>query len=1111
MNSNNHEIDVVSNDNNTCSSNISSVNNINNNLNHIDCDKNINGGIINANHFNSSNNLEDLAKGDNNDLLGLKNAHMRNKNMNNYRSFSNENTIDDNGNDINFLNDDDNDNYNEINENNSSGNIGVMIECMNISNNNGNVDNSTQAIGINNVDQGQSECNDVSRNINENNNDIINNCTKDDGSHNMNNSNNGQTRDDGHTNRDKKNLQNSNYKSAFFRNVDEVRSFERGILYLTDEEFNYISNAVNLLGFRFFEIPSEKSKNEKRNTYSSVSKRHLNEIKNLRCSLSNNIYDAGKRKSKKTFDRYYSKDETSSTTTKDNNDIQKEINRKRGIGGGYNNYEDDNNSNPYDDDNKYNNSNLVSNNTSTFGASSNRGLGGGGYNNKMASSNGSGINNKINENDKFSQGKNNNMLKKSSLTKSEMNNNNSVNEIVCGTYTDVGKGKSYKYIGSNNSKNNNTSLHHNQSNYKQGAATSATSGGGKEVQKKRQRNNINSVHEDDMVDEYEQHKRTYKKRIYKTNNPWKNWCFKILHKLKKKEICCWFLKPVNPELDGIPNYFNIIKNPMDFETIENKLLTNKYNNPFEWQQDVRQIFFNAFTYHKVKNCVWNDAYKLAKEFDKLVKQNTEMKNILHECTKGTNSMFLDMNKYNEILAEKYDYDENNNNTTSSSYTGSSSEEISSDEYHNNKRYNKNNSSSNAYSVKKKNMMMHGGGGAGSNASSFHNMTGSNHMYGAHNRKGPAGGGGADTKLNRMNKQLSSMPSKNARDKFMNNKKDNCFNLGNNKGNSKMNMNNNNNNNNNIEFEPPSVGTIPEPPGIQKIGANDKGLNNYQVNLLFKNLRRLAPNQRRAALEIIQDDLGILAENHMFDRFFTFDTDLLSIEKQKRIFLYINHMGRINLEQYKASLIPSDHMPNCNIPKGKMPIKNMNNKNYLNNINSLSNNNNSNNPHFDKRRTNRYLSSSSNSSDSSSSNSSDSSTYSTSSDDSETEDSDSDMDSDSYDKKKSRKQLSSNERKKEIVTNKYFDNNRRKPIPQYKPIDENKKNIQFRAAMGGGMHSDILASMDGSKNSKKNLKNSGTAWPEWKGQVIQQAILTQHQANVPLNKKELIAEGYDAKI
>eukprot|EP00070_Physeter_catodon_P037072 XP_028343966.1 uncharacterized protein DDB_G0271670-like [Physeter catodon] len=54
-------------------------------------------------------------------------------------------------------------------------------------------------------------------------------------------------------------------------------------------------------------------------------------------------------------------------------------------------------------------------------------------------------------------------------------------------------------------------------------------------------------------------------------------------------------------------------------------------------------------------------------------------------------------------------------------------------------------------------------------------------------------------------------------------------------------------------------------------------------------------QRKAALELIQDDLGILAAEYMNVKAFAFDTELLSIEKQKRLFAYVNSMFRANRE------------------------------------------------------------------------------------------------------------------------------------------------------------------------------------------------------------------------
>ncbi|CRH02560.1 bromodomain protein, putative [Plasmodium relictum] len=949
-NNNNNNDSNNNNDNNkdnNDSNNNKDNNDSNNNKDNNNGDNNNNNGDNNSNSNNNDNNK------DNNDSNNNKDNNDSNNNKDNNDSNNNKDNNNSNNNNNGDKNNNNNNNDDDDKKNNNS-NINNEITCNNLINNNSS-----------NINMSDEHINNISKSNFINNTDL-NNEDKE-------NENN----KDRNINYEKE--KTNEFEKMFLKNLDEIRSFERGVLHLTEEEFTFISKTINSLGFRFIEISIEKPKNEKRNTYSSISKRHLNEIKNLRCSLSNNIYDAGKRKSKKSFDMYYSKEELSSKendTQKDTKNISNEDNRKCNT-------------------KEHNYINEKNNSAQKYTKS---GVGG---------------NVRSYEHEK-TYNKN--------IKKNEMDNKNGKNSY--GSISNSGAGNISK--------------------------CSSKKEDGKEMQKKRQRNN--SLHHDNLNEEHEQHNKIYKKRNYKTKNPWKNYCFKILHKLKRKESSCWFLKPVNPELDGVPNYLNVITYPMDFETIEKKLLNNKYDNPFEWQQDVRQIFFNAFTYHKVKNDVWNDAYKLAKEFDKLLKESSEMEKILNEYTKNTNCIYLDMKQYNEILNDKYDYyDGNNSSANSSSISSNSSDDMSSDNYNYHKSDSKN--------YGKKNNAM---------GSSLNNVN-SSQIYSQQNKNKNKKG----EKINKTNKVSANM-LKNAYE--------------NNRGKKE-------NSTDDIDFDPPSMGTIPDPPGIQKIGINDKGLNNYQVKLLFKNLRRLAPNQRRAALEIIQDDLGILAENHMFDRYFTFDTDLLSIEKQKRIFLYINHMGRINLEQYKASLISSEQIPNFNLGKGKISGKNIGDKNYLKN-----------NTHYDKHRS-RYSSSSSNSSDSSSSNSSDSSSYSTSSDETESE-SDSDIDSDSYDKKKVKRHFS-NERKKEM-SNRFFEGNRRKSLPQYKPVDENKKNLEIREDVMG-MHADFLASMDTPKNQKKNLKNSESAWPEWKGQVIQQAILTQHQTNVPINKKELIAEGYDAKI
>ena len=57
-------------------------------------------------------------------------------------------------------------------------------------------------------------------------------------------------------------------------------------------------------------------------------------------------------------------------------------------------------------------------------------------------------------------------------------------------------------------------------------------------------------------------------------------CLKIINSLKSHWSCDPFLEPVDPIALGIPNYFEIIKNPMDLSSVEAKLKGNWYKSPF---------------------------------------------------------------------------------------------------------------------------------------------------------------------------------------------------------------------------------------------------------------------------------------------------------------------------------------------------------------------------------------------------------------------------------------------------------------------------------------------------------------------------------------------------
>ena len=88
----------------------------------------------------------------------------------------------------------------------------------------------------------------------------------------------------------------------------------------------------------------------------------------------------------------------------------------------------------------------------------------------------------------------------------------------------------------------------------------------------------------------------------------------VLWKVKDAEI---FHKPVDPiELD-VPNYYEIIKKPMDFSTVKKKLNNCTYTNLKEFCEDMNLIFSNCFLYNGLNSYVGEICSKVKNEYNKL--------------------------------------------------------------------------------------------------------------------------------------------------------------------------------------------------------------------------------------------------------------------------------------------------------------------------------------------------------------------------------------------------------------------------------------------------------------------------------------------------------------
>lgn len=94
-------------------------------------------------------------------------------------------------------------------------------------------------------------------------------------------------------------------------------------------------------------------------------------------------------------------------------------------------------------------------------------------------------------------------------------------------------------------------------------------------------------------------------------------CQYIIKTLMSDPSSFYFFKPVEPELDGAPNYFNYITSPMCFYVIQEKLISHKYQFPEEFIADVQLIWHNAKCYNRENNHVYQAAENLRKKFEQL--------------------------------------------------------------------------------------------------------------------------------------------------------------------------------------------------------------------------------------------------------------------------------------------------------------------------------------------------------------------------------------------------------------------------------------------------------------------------------------------------------------
>jgi len=97
---------------------------------------------------------------------------------------------------------------------------------------------------------------------------------------------------------------------------------------------------------------------------------------------------------------------------------------------------------------------------------------------------------------------------------------------------------------------------------------------------------------------------------------WEKAAQRMMQALKKNPRAWIFAEPVKPLELGIPDYFDVIKKPMDFSLINEKLKRHEYRTMRQFLEDVELVFENCLVYNGENSNVWSMCKEVREEYEK---------------------------------------------------------------------------------------------------------------------------------------------------------------------------------------------------------------------------------------------------------------------------------------------------------------------------------------------------------------------------------------------------------------------------------------------------------------------------------------------------------------
>lgn len=103
--------------------------------------------------------------------------------------------------------------------------------------------------------------------------------------------------------------------------------------------------------------------------------------------------------------------------------------------------------------------------------------------------------------------------------------------------------------------------------------------------------------------------------LARRGNMWHE-CYKVLDRCRRNGKAEAFKKPVDPIRMKIPDYTSVVKNPMDLQTVGERLKARLYKDPGEFAADLRLIWDNAQLYNGKTHPVGAAAVAMSEFFEK---------------------------------------------------------------------------------------------------------------------------------------------------------------------------------------------------------------------------------------------------------------------------------------------------------------------------------------------------------------------------------------------------------------------------------------------------------------------------------------------------------------